>query len=87
MRIVVDNFGQTPDGSKPGEIHENCRFFTTFSGLAAHPFGPGVAWAQRPANAFLLAGSGVELFGLVLFVRSHIALKEDKRIMMSETQA
>jgi hypothetical protein len=31
-----------------------------------------------PRNAFLLAGSGVELLGLVLFVRSHIALKEDR---------
>ena len=31
-----------------------------------------------PRSAFLLAGSGVELLGLVLFVRSHLTLKEDR---------
>jgi hypothetical protein len=31
-----------------------------------------------PRIAFLFAGSGVELLGLVLFVRSHLTLKEDR---------
>jgi hypothetical protein len=31
-----------------------------------------------PRSAFLLAGSGVELLGLALFVRSHLTLKEDR---------
>jgi hypothetical protein len=30
-----------------------------------------------PRSAFLLAGAGVELLGLVLFVRSHLTPKED----------
>jgi hypothetical protein len=34
--------------------------------------------SSGPRSAFLLAGSGVELLGLVLFVRSHLTLKEDR---------
>jgi hypothetical protein len=30
-----------------------------------------------PRGAFLLAGTGVELLGLALFARSHLAPKED----------
>jgi CHASE2 domain-containing sensor protein len=32
-----------------------------------------------PRSAFLLAGSGVELLGLVLFARSHLTLKKEDR--------
>jgi hypothetical protein len=31
-----------------------------------------------PRSAFLLAGLGVELLGLVLFIRSHLRPKEDQ---------
>jgi hypothetical protein len=33
--------------------------------------------AAGPRNAFLLAGAGVELLGLVLFARSHLAPKAE----------
>jgi hypothetical protein len=33
--------------------------------------------AAGPRSAFLLAGLGVELLGLVLVVRSHLSLKKD----------
>lgn len=32
-----------------------------------------------PRGAFLLAGCGVELLGLVLFMRSHLTLKKEDR--------